>query len=451
MTSTVDTPVPDSFPVTTAALIEQSAMLLQPYFPLFLIVLILLLIVANWLAGIEIAMFSLTPTQINQLKTSSIKSDQRIHKLLEKPYRLLATLLLMSSITFAAIITLVFIGLISLSNLLPGLWTTILLTLFVSTVLILSFTELIPGTIYSRNPLRAARKSAMISGIFTTLFTPFTSLFLNPVRLFERRMNRWGLNLSVEEISEAMEMNTQGSEMDDESRMLKGIIKFGDTDTSEIMKSRVDVTAVSESASFTEVINAFVDSGYSRLPVYHESLDHITGILYVKDLLPYLASPQPNEWKTLIRAPFLVPERKKIGDLLADFREKKIHLAVVVDEYGGTAGIVTLEDILEEIVGDISDETDQEADEVFYQVLDADHFIFDGKILINDFCRILDIPNNTFDDIRGEADTLAGLILEAEGRFPQKGEQLIILGYLLEIEAVENRRIKRIKVTKPTE
>jgi len=447
----VDTTDLDTVRISTAALIEQAIGLLQPYFPLFLIFLVLFLIVANWLAGVEIAMFSLSPTQVAQLKTSALKADRRINLLLEKPYRLLATLLLLGSLTHTSLIMLVFITLLSISNQLAGLWMVFALTLLISTVLILSFTELIPGTIYSRNPLKAARRNAMITSILTTLFIPFTGLFLHPVRLFERRMNRWGLNLSVEEISEAMEMSTQGTDLDDESRMLKGIIRFGDTEAREIMKSRVDVTAVNESYTFAEVIKTFVDSGYSRVPVYKESFDHITGVLYIKDILPFLANPKPFNWNSLSRQAFLVPEHKKIGDLLAEFREKKIHLALVVDEYGGTAGIVTLEDILEEIVGDISDETDQEADEVFYQAIDNDHFIFDGKILINDFCRILDIPDSTFDDIRGEADTLAGLILEAEGRFPQKSEQLTLLGFLFEIDAVEHRRIKRIKVTKPLE
>jgi len=447
----VDTTDLDTVRISTSTLIEQAIGLLQPYFPLFLILLVILLIVANWLAGVEIAMFSLTPAQVSQLKTSTIKQDRRISRLLEKPYRLLASILLLGSLTHASIITLVFITLLSVTNQLGGVGMVIVFSLLISTVFILSFTELIPGTIYSRNPLKAARRNSGITLILTTLLFPFTGLFLHPVRLFERRMNRWGLNLSVEEISEAMEMSTQGSDLDDESRMLKGIIRFSDTEAREIMKSRVDVTAVNESNTFSEVIKTFVDSGYSRVPVYKESFDHITGVLYIKDILPFLANPKPFNWNSLARQAFLIPEHKKIGDLLAEFREKKIHLAVVVDEYGGTAGIVTLEDILEEIVGDISDETDQEADEVFYQVIDDNHFIFDGKILINDFCRILDIPDSTFDDVRGEADTLAGLILEAEGRFPQKSEQLTLLGFQFEIDAVEHRRIKRIKVTKPVE
>lgn len=447
----MDTTDLDSYRISVAALADQAAGILQPYFPLLLIILVVLLIVANWLAGTEIAMFSLTPSQIHQLKTSPLKSDQLIQRLLEKPYRLLGTLLLLGSLTNAAITSVVFILLLSVTRYLSGLWAVIVLTLLVSTVLSLLFSELIPGTFYSQNPLKAARRNIRITRLITGMLTPVTALFLNPVRLFERRMNRWGLNISAEEISEAMEMSSQSSEFDDESRMLKGIIRFSDTEAREIMKSRVDVTAVSESYSFEEVIKTFVDSGYSRVPVYKESFDHITGILYIKDLLPFMTKSQPHDWISLARPAFLVPEHKIIGDLLAEFREKKIHLAIVVDEYGGTAGIVTLEDILEEIVGDINDETDQESDDILYETISETQFMFDGKILINDFCRILDVPESTFDDIRGEADTLAGLILEAEGRYPVKNEQIVIQGYTLEIEAVEHRRIKRIKVTKPSE
>ncbi|MDD2964730.1 MAG: gliding motility-associated protein GldE [Bacteroidales bacterium] len=447
----MDNPDLDIFRISTAALTEQFVGLLQPFFPLFLLFLILLLVLANWLAGIEIAFFSLTPSQLNQMKTSSLKADTSIQKLLGKPYRLLASLLLAGSLINSAVVLLVLASMLSLVNYIGGIWSSLTIALALSTLLILSFSELIPGTIYSKNPLKSARKNAMAARVITNLLTPFTSLFINPVRLFERRMNRWGLNISVEEISEAMEMNSQGNDLDDESRMLKGIIRFGDTEAREIMKSRVDVTAVCESFSFETVIKTFVESGYSRVPVYKESIDQITGILYIKDILPFFGNTLPQDWIALARPAFLVPSHKKIGDLLAELREKKIHLAVVVDEYGGTEGIVTLEDILEEIVGDINDETDQETDEVFYETLNERQFRFDGKILINDFCRILDLPDSTFDDIRGEADTLAGLILEVEGRYPSKNEQITIQGITFEVEQVEHRRIKRIKVTKLAE
>lgn len=447
----MDNPDLDSFRITTAALADLMAGMLQPYFPLFLILLVLLLIIANWLAGMEIAIFNLSPTQINQIKSSPLKSDQSIHQLLEKPYRLLATLLLSGGITNVAITTLVFITLLSVANYFSGLWIVLVLALLGSATLILSFSELIPGTFYTRNPLRAARRNARAAHLLTRILYPFTSLILNPERMLERRMNRWGLNISVDEISEAMEISNQSNELDNESRMLKGIVRFGDTEAREIMKSRVDVTAVCDSFSFSEVIRTFVDSGYSRVPVYKDSIDQITGVLYIKDIIPFIGTSNPQNWTSLARPAFLIPVHKKIGDLLAEFRVKKIHLAIVVDEYGGTEGIVTLEDILEEIVGDINDETDQEADEVFYEAITDTQFRFDGKILINDFCRILDIPDSTFNDIRGEADTLAGLILEAEGRYPAKNEQITMMGYTFEIEAIEHRRIKRIKVTKPQE
>lgn len=283
----MDNPDLDIFRISTAALTEQLVGLLQPFFPLFLLFLILLLVLANWLAGIEIAFFSLTPSQLNQMKTSSLKADTSIQKLLGKPYRLLASLLLAGSLINSAVVLLVLASMLSLVNYIGGIWSSLTIALALSTLLILSFSELIPGTIYSKNPLKSARKNAMAARVITNLLTPFTSLFINPVRLFERRMNRWGLNISVEEISEAMEMNSQGNDLDDESRMLKGIIRFGDTEAREIMKSRVDVTAVCESFSFETVIKTFVESGYSRVPVYKESIDQITGILYIKDILPF--------------------------------------------------------------------------------------------------------------------------------------------------------------------
>jgi putative hemolysin len=276
------------------------------------------------------------------------------------------------------------------------------------------------------------------------LFYPLSSLLVHSTSFIEKRFNSKGYNISVDDLSNVLDIAGENDTNVEEKRILRSIVEFGNIQVKEIMKSRVDVTAFSINTSFNEVKKEIIKSGYSRTPVYSESFDKIKGILYIKDLLPHLDTPD-FEWKTILRSPFFVPEGKMIDDLMREFQQKKIHLAIVVDEYGGTSGIVTLEDIIEEIVGDINDEFDD--DGVKFSKLDSLNFIFEGKTSINDALKILNLEFDYFDEIKGESDSLAGLILEMEGNIPAIGEILKFNHLTFKIESVDKRRIKRVKIT----
>ncbi|MCD6598506.1 MAG: gliding motility-associated protein GldE, partial [Bacteroidales bacterium] len=271
---------------------------------------------------------------------------------------------------------------------------------------------------------------------------PLIHLLISSTSFVNKRLARKKTVISMNELSDALDLSST-DDIEDE-HILKGIVKFGNIDVQEIMKSRMDVFAIDVETPFSMLLKNFLESGYSRIPIYANSFDTIKGILYIKDLLPHLNKDETFKWQTLVRPPYYVPESKKINDLLAEFQEKKIHLAIVIDEYGGTSGIVTLEDILEEIVGEIKDESDE--DEIFHTQLNKTTFIFEGKTLLNDFYKIIEEPANIFDDIKGEADTLAGLILEMKGEIPAKDEVFTYNEFTFKVEAVDNRRIKKIRV-----
>jgi gliding motility-associated protein GldE len=282
--------------------------------------------------------------------------------------------------------------------------------------------------------------------ILVKIIYPLSWLLVSSSNLIDHRLVKKGITISKDELSKAIELTADENSPEGERKMLEGIVKFGDIEVKEIMKARIDVTAINTELSFEEVLKVILDSGYSRIPVYTDSIDNISGILYTKDLLPYLDKSHDNIWLSLVRPAYFVPENKKINDLLSDFQEKKIHMAIVVDEYGGTSGIVTFEDIIEEIVGEISDELDTENDEIRYQQIDENTYIFEAKTSLNDFYKILNISDTTFDKYKGDSDTLAGLILEHSGQIPEKGFSLKIDEYLFTIEASDKRRIKKIKV-----
>ena len=250
----------------------------------------------------------------------------------------------------------------------------------------------------------------------------------------------------MSELSEAIELTSDKNTPDDERKILQGIVKFSDTEAKEIMKSRIDITAVDISTSYHPLLKIILENGYSRIPAYQDGFDKIAGVLYVKDLLPHLDKPDDFDWQALLRPAFFVPENKKINDLLVEFQKLKIHLAIVVDEYGGTSGIVTLEDIIEEIVGEISDEFDTEEDEINFTKIDDNNYIFEGKTLLNDFYRILEIDDTIFDDVKGDSETLAGVILELEGKIPKINERTKFQNFEFKIKKVSNRRIEQILV-----
>jgi gliding motility-associated protein GldE len=277
---------------------------------------------------------------------------------------------------------------------------------------------------------------------FEKLFHPLSSLLIYSTSLVNRRLARKKQNISMDELSEALELTSE--DISEEKNILEGIIKFGNIDVKEIMKARIDVVSADIKTNLDELISIAIDSGYSRIPIYVRTFDNVKGILYIKDLLPHIQKSKNFKWQTLVRPPYYVPENKKINDLLNEFQTKKIHMAIVVDEYGGTSGIVTLEDIIEEIVGEITDESDE--DEIFFEKISGNEYLFDGKIQLNDLYKILETEDDIFKPVRGDADTLAGLILELKGDFPDRGETTAFKNFEFTIESVDNRRIRQIRL-----
>jgi gliding motility-associated protein GldE len=310
------------------------------------------------------------------------------------------------------------------------------------TFLLLLFGEIIPKVYANKYSSKFALSMAIPLQVLSFLFKPVTSVLVSSARFLDKYFKK-KQSFSIDDLSSALEIATDG--LEEEKDILKGIVEFGNTEVSEIMRPRVDVLAIDISTSFSEVLNNIVDAGYSRIPVFDKSFDDIKGILYIKDLLPHIQKKDNFHWQSLIRPPYFIPEKKKINDLLEELQKKKIHMAIVVDEYGGTSGIVTMEDIIEEIVGDISDEFDE--DEINFSKINKDNFLFDGKILLNDFYKVVNVDNSVFDDIKGDADTLAGLILEIKGEFPKLYDKIIYKQFTFTIEEIDKRRIVKIKTT----
>ena len=407
------------------------------------LIMLLLLFSSALVSGAEVAFFSLNPGEINHLNKSRSKNNQLIIKLLDNPERLLATILVANNFINVSIIILssyITSYLFDFSNN-PGLG--FIIQVVVITFLLLFIGEIMPKVYANRFALTFSRIMARPLILSEKLFRPVNWLLIRSTSVVQKRFEQHKKNISMDELSNAIELTHYT--VTDEKSILQSIVKFGNIDVSEIMTPRVDVLAVEFEMPLNKLIELIIDSGYSRIPVYEGNFDNIKGILYVKDLLPHLGQPDAFKWQSLIRAPYYVPETKKIDDLLKEFQLNKIHLAIVVDEYGGSSGIITMEDILEEIVGEISDETDE--DESIYTQIDQNNYIFEGKVQLNDFYKVLEVDEKTFEDVKGEADTLAGLILEVKGEIPMKNEKIGLKNFEFKILAVDNRRIKRIKVT----
>ncbi len=418
-----------------------------PIIAFYFISIIFLLFLSALISGSEIAFFGLTPTQLEQLKHSDSKVDRKIVSLLEKPKDLLAAILVGNNFVNIGIVIISGFAIDELFNFKDDPALAFIIQVVVLTSLILLFGEILPKVYATRNSLSVARSTFRLLLILRKLFYPIIFLLVKSSSFLDKRLSvKMSGSLSVTDITDAIDLTSPTPQTDEEIRILKGIVRISDVEVSEVMTSRTDIAAIAKETPFSELIHLIQESGYSRIPVYDGSLDHILGILYIKDLLPHLEANSSFNWIELLRKPFFVPENKNIGDLLTEFRSIKNHLAIVVDEYGGTLGLVSLEDIIEEVVGEINDEFDTETDGIFHVLLDANTHLFDGKTLLNDFCRILSIPEDTFDPIKGEAETLAGLVLEILGRFPVKGEALIIKDYNVSVEAIESRRIKSLKV-----
>jgi putative hemolysin len=414
-----------------------------------LILVVVLLLFSALISGSEVAFFSLNPTHLKELKELRFAADRSILTLLDNPKRLLANILIANNfVNVAAIILLSY-----LLNLLFNLGENPVFIFFIEVVFITSmlllFGEILPKVLATHKPLTFARLMAGPMRFVAALMYPLTSLLVSSTSLIDRRIAKKSYNISMDELSQAIDLTTSGvsiEEVENETNILKGIAKFGDTDAREIMRSRIGITAVETDTSFEELLSLIYDSGFSRIPVYRESFDSITGILYIKDLLPYIDNTE-FEWQSVIRPAYFVPESKKISDLLKDFQKRKMHMAIVVDEYGGTSGIVTLEDVIEEIVGDINDEFDTDSGDFVFSKIDQSNYLFDAKTSILDFCRITGVKESDLNEFRGDAETLAGLVLEYYGRIPGRNEEISIGSLKLKVESSDSRRIKLVKVS----
>ncbi len=410
------------------------------------VVMLVLVLFSALISGSEIAFFSLNPVQLKSLKSEKSKINDLILALLERPKRLLATILIANNFVNVAIVILSTYIIAGLFNLQAHPVLAFTVQVVVITSLLLIFGEIMPKIYSAVNPVRFAKFMGRPIRTMIRLFYPLSILLVKSSNIIDKRISKKGTFLSMSELSEAIDLTSDEDTPEEERKILKGIVKFSDIDVTEIMKPRVDVTAVDIATSYNELLSIILDCGYSRIPTFEGNFDNIAGILYVKDLLPHLDKGDDFDWQSLLRPVFFVPENKKINDLLQEFQQKKIHLSIVVDEYGGTSGIVTLEDIIEEIVGEITDEFDTEDDELSYTKINEKNYLFDAKTLINDFCKILEIDDRIFEEIKGDSETLAGLILEVEGKIPKANETTLIKGFEFKVKKADGRRIEEVLV-----
>ena len=404
---------------------------------------VLLLVFSGFASGSEIAFFSLSPTDLNELDGDKNPSDRSIEMLRKDSERTLATILITNNFVNVTIIMLcnyVFAHVVDFGR---AYWLQFVCITVLLTFLLLLFGEIMPKIMARQNPLRFCRRMAPFVLFMRKLFWPLESVLIHSGVLAEKIQGQNDHILSVDDLEQALEL-TDKEEIKEEKSMLQGIIRFGDETVKEVMTSRQDVVDLDIKSTYDEVLKCVIDNNYSRIPVYQNNSDNIRGVLYIKDLLPHLNKQKTFRWQSLIRPPYFVPETKKIDDLLREFQDNKVHIAIVVDEFGGTSGIVTLEDILEEIVGEINDEYDEE--EKTHVRLNKNTYVFEGKTLLSDFVRILEIDDDEFDEVVGEADTLAGMLLEIKGDFPKVHEVMTYKNYSFEVLQIEERRISKVKV-----
>ena len=403
----------------------------------------LLLFASGFASGSEIAFFSLSPNDLSELDEEKNDADTKIKQLRKESERTLATILITNNLVNVAIIMLFGYFFDHLIDFGGAWWLEFLCMTVLLTFLLLLFGEIMPKVYAGQHSLRFCRST--VGGILfcRKLFYPFASIVVSSGRLADKVVQKENHVLSVDDLEQALEL-TDKEDIKEEQRMLEGIVRFGDETAKEVMTSRQDIVDLDIQSTFQEVLQCVVENNYSRIPVYQGDSDHVRGILYIKDLLPHLSKGSSFRWQTLIRPPYFVPETKKIDDLLREFQENKVHIAIVVDEFGGTSGIVTLEDVLEEIVGEINDEYDE--DEKSYQRVNSNTFIFEGKTLLSDFYKILKVDDDIFEEVEGDADTIAGLLLEIKGEFPRLREKIDYRDFTFEILEMEERRISKVKV-----
>ncbi|HBD25367.1 gliding motility-associated protein GldE [Flavobacterium sp.] len=409
-----------------------------------IIAIVILLACSAFISGSEVALFSLSQKDVDEILNKDFNKGTLISRLLEKPKKLLATILVANNFVN---ITIVIIFSSFSGRLFNGIESSVLrfvLEVVVVTFFILLFGEVLPKIYANRNNMDFSQKVVIPISILNNVLSPISVPMRNGILFIEKKLNVQKGNFSVNQLSQALELTSQSDTTDGEQKILEGIVTFGNTEVRQVMSPRIDVFALNIEETFEEIMPKIVEKGYSRIPIYKENIDQIEGILFIKDLIPHIDS-EAFDWINLLRQPFFVPENKKLDDLLKDFQGMKSHLAVVVDEYGGTSGIISLEDVLEEIVGDISDEFDDE--DLIYSQIDDKNFLFEGKISLKDFYRIIDVDENEFESKKGEAETLAGFLLEISGNFPKKRQKITFHNLIFTIENVDKRRIKQIKVT----
>jgi putative hemolysin len=407
-----------------------------------LIVLILLLFLSALMSGSEVAFFSLGPGDIESLKSSKSKKSRAVLRLYNMPNKLLSTILVANNTLNIAIVLIAAFLSTRTFNFSVNPLLGFLIEVIVITFLLLFFGEIMPKVYATKNHLSVTLSMAFPLLVLGKILKPVVSMLIFSSSFVKGRTGTGQSHISMDDLSDALELTSD--DINDDEKILKGIVNFGNINVSAIMCPRIDVTAIDIKSGFSKIIPQIVESGFSRIPVFSGSFDNVKGILYAKDVLPYMNNPDSFKWQALLRPSYFVPETKKINDLLKEFQIKKMHMAIVIDEFGGTAGIITLEDILEEIVGELTDERDD--DNLMYRKLDDNTYIFEGKILLNDFYKIFDLEDDPFQEVRGESETLAGLLLELTGEIPQKDQTVRFENFLFQIESADKRRIKEIRV-----
>ncbi len=429
-------------PPTTAVLIANGIVLV-------------LIFCSALMSASEVAFFSLTKPEIDALHESDNVTDQRIATLLDKPRYLLSTILVTNNLANIGVVIISYFitremfnfhdltigGIVIRDFVLEFLWNVIIVTFF-----LVLFGEATPKVYATHNKLKIARLMVGLFNVLVKALAPVNYVLVNSTKGLEKRLKRHNTEIDRDEINKAIEITVEKKESKQDARLLKGIVHFGNTTVKQVMRPRTEVAALDYDLNFTEVMDRVKEWGYSRFPVYKDNLDNIAGVLNIKDLLEHLNQDENFGWQSLVRKPFFVPENKMIDDLLREIQQNRKHLAIVVDEYGGTSGIITLEDIVEEVVGDIKDEFDENTDGDFKK-LDDRNFIFEGKTSLNDACRLMEIDPSAFDEVKGEAETIGGLILEIAGRIPRNGYEVKKGNYKFTIINVVNNRIERVKVT----
>jgi gliding motility-associated protein GldE len=406
-----------------------------------------LLFCSALVSGAEVALFALTQSDLETALEENSKPIEIISKLLDRPKKLLATILVANNfINISIVILFAYLG----GFFFQGISSTItrfIVEVVIVTFLILLFGEILPKIYANRNRVKFAKFMAYPLRFLDVVISPISLPMRSITIAMHNKLGKQKSNLNVNQLSQALELASEEDTTKEEQKILQGIVSFGNTDTKQVMQPRIDIFALDESLKFTELFSEIVKHGFSRIPVYKENVDTIIGVLYAKDLLPYLERKK-FDWRTLLREPFFVPENKKLDDLMVEFQEKKVHLAIVVDEYGGTSGIVSLEDVIEEIVGDISDEFDDE--DLTFSKLDEKNYVFEGKTTLKDFYRIIKLEDETlFESNKGEAETIAGFVLEISGSFPKLGSKINFDNYVFNVEALDKKRVKQVKITLP--